>query len=223
MKTFYVGPAAFYEFHCEEKLVDDILIKIKDCDWLKTTVTGKDNLFYAGYDKFEDGNLSFYDENLYTWLHECLDQVAAKHFEKFKLKVVDLWATKAEFGQAAITHDHAYSMFSGVLYLSSCKRSQTVFYYEDHFNTKWKFFLAHTKENRISVEVAPEKGKLIIWPSDIVHKVNPHVGSGTRYSLAFNTFIEGKSNVDNSRLNLKVSNGLEPEDKFYFTLNAKKS
>lgn len=221
MKSFYVGAAKFFEFECPNELVELALDKAKECEYNHLLY---DNGITVGYQKQDDGSyVSLYDEKLYDWLTDCANQVANTYFKNHKLKICDLWVVKSKFGNVAKTHLHGYSLFSGLLYLTSCTRSETVFYYKDHFLNRWEFFLGDTfiGNRNIVHKVTPEKGKLLIWPSDIEHSVNPHTNKDDRYTIAFNTFIEGKiSNFPTARLDINV--GGSQSESFIFDLGKKK-
>ena len=43
--------------------------------------------------------------------------------------------------------------------------------------------------NSMTWEVTPEEGKLMIWPSWLLHYVKPNLSDDTRISIAFNTTV----------------------------------
>lgn len=164
--------------------------------------------------KSEYGYTSFYHEELYNFLNACIKQVGEKNFNNFSLKIVDLWTTKSKFGQSSQSHSHVMSIFSGLLYLTDCDRSETEFTINSRLYDNWKFFIHENFINNkeLSYKVKPKKGKLIIWPSDIKHRITPHATRDDRYTIAFNTFLEGKSPKASARLNISLTNGCQPED-----------
>lgn len=211
MKTIDVGSSRFFEFKCDEDLVDRIIPNVKSLDYKKASVSQPNNIS-VGYEKVDDYNYrSFYDEELYNWLNQCLESVKNIYFTHYKLAICDLWAVEAKFGQSSVTHNHGFSLFSGLLYLTDCNRSETVFTYDDHFSSKYGFLFAELiKQEKREFKIKPEKGKLIIWPSDFIHHVSPHTDKKTRYTIAFNTFLEGKSPISTSgRLTLNVGKSHE--------------
>lgn len=50
--------------------------------------------------------------------------------------------------------------------------------------------------NSRSWSVTPEKGSMLIFPSNVEHMVEEYLGDTPRVSLAFNTFIRGNVNSD---------------------------
>ena len=89
-----------------------------------------------------------------------------------------------------------------MLYFSTFKNSKTLFKSTD----PWRNHLPIMQSNENEFSVTPEKGKLIIWRSDIMHTIQPHSDmKNIRYTLAFNTFFDGVvSTEDTAQLKLKV-------------------
>lgn len=58
----------------------------------------------------------------------------------------------------------------------------------------------------IQSQISPKSGKLVIFPSVIKHNVTPVLDNEKRYTIAFNTFIDGNiGNYKNATvLNLKT-------------------
>lgn len=192
MEKILLGPYPIYIFDSPADLVDVTLDKIKQLSFKKINTNDvSNNVISIGYDEENEQQVKFYDESFYKYLYDCIDQITAIHLTNVKLKIVDIWAVRAKFGEQSGPHIHGNSMFSGVYYFTSCKRSQLVFTLEDHFAKYWEFLIdANLKRNPIELKITPEKGKLYIFPSFLVHKVLPHGEPFDRYSLAFNTFFE---------------------------------
>ncbi len=206
-----------HEFFCEPELVDHVMDDISKCDFKRSQLMDKQQYAKVGYPKTEHGHESFYNEKLYKWLDECLAVVAEKYLTNLSLRICDMWVVQAKFGQGSELHNHSMSMFSGLLYLDDCKRSETVFECENSLHNSWDTFLGtNLKPNKIVQKVTPQKGKLIIWPSALHHRISPHTDKHTRHSIAFNAFVEGNIKTYTARLSLKVGNGVGPEHSFDF-------
>lgn len=219
MKEFLIGNATFYEFQASETLVDAILANVNndDVEYKKINPTQPDVSSIA-YSKNENGYTSFYHKELYKFLDQCLNEVSHKNFKDFSLKIIDLWVMKTKFGQSSQSHNHKMSMFSGLLYLTDCTKSETEFTMNTRLWDNWNFFLhdMFINNNELNFKVQPKKGKLIIWPSDIKHRIMPHTMKEDRYTIAFNTFIEGKSTKSSARINISLTNGCQTEDTIPF-------
>lgn len=196
---FYVGSYPIYEFTSSNELADAVLQDIQKLEY--PPKSSGPTFGYVGTDRQQ-----YHNQQLYDWLYDCLNVVSDKHLKNINLKIVDLWSVKTKFGEAAVLHNHTNSMFSGVYHLTDCDRSELVFQSPDNFYEQWKFLLADNLQNvpnRVSVK--PKKGKLYIWPSSLLHSINPHTQTMPRYSLAFNTFFEINESYETKRLNLNCS------------------
>lgn len=90
-------------------------------------------------------------------------------------------------------HNHPRSFLSGVYYVKVPKNSGNVIF--NHPCTLMKFwYQQYTKEinheSHPQVFVAPEVGKLIIFPSWLEHVVQPNKVKKNRISIAFNVSVQ---------------------------------
>lgn len=207
MEKILLGPYTIYSFDSPPDLVDHTIEKIKKLDYQKVGSSEvNNNVISIGYELRDGKKVNFYDEKFYSHLYTCIKQVEEIHLVNSKLKIVDIWGVKAKFGDQSVSHNHNNSMFSGVFYFTSCKRSQLVFTLEDQFAKKWEFiFDSNLKRNPVELKITPEKGKLYIFPSFLVHKVLPHSEPFDRYSLAFNTFIEIEDEYATRKISLNCN------------------
>lgn len=215
MQQFFMGSYPCYQFKIDDDLVDEVLSIVKDMTYSSlgypseiTLPVPSPNLNTTkmGYIGKDNELQSFYHEKLYTVLQDCSSKVAKLHFTDFDLKICDLWTTKSLFGNFAGSHNHQYSIFSGLLYLTDTTRSQTVFSIPDMFYETWSHFLgAGIIPQQNEYKVLSEKGKLIFWPSLIKHKITPHTDKEVRHTIAFNTMLQGVSHLPTSRLQLSVA------------------
>jgi hypothetical protein len=197
---------SIYEFFCDTNLIDKVMPEVigPNIVWETNTEPNSSTpnapaLSRHGY--FDD-KTPFYQPDLFNWIQECVDKVSEKHFNNLKLSIVDSWLTKNQFGDRPVFHSHKYSIVSGLLYFSTFKNSKTLFKSTD----PWRNHLPIMPSNENEFSVTPEKGKLIIWRSDILHTIQPHSDiKNTRYTLAFNTFFDDAvSTNDTAQLKLKV-------------------
>lgn len=196
MNKEFVHGYPFYTFQAPENLVNRVLERIqKELTFKKIGVDDNKTTSFYGYTETEDYFSCFYDEELYNYLNNCIDPVFAEHFTYGnKSKVVDLWATKTNFTASSEYHRHHFSIFSGLLYLQDSSTS-TSFIFEDKFEEYWSKFMP-VKHQKLEWKSESKKGKIIIWPSFIKHRILPNRDKLTRYTLAFNTFWD--STVSNT-------------------------
>jgi hypothetical protein len=221
MQQFFMGSYPCYQFQLDDTLVDEVLTLVKDVTYISKGHPSETTLFVPsnmptskiGYIGENYNFQSFYHANLYNILQDCSSKVAKQHFKDFDLKICDLWTTKSPFGHYSDYHNHQYSMFSGLLYLTDTTRSQTVFSIPDMFYEAWSNFMGQGLIKQTNeYKVSSEKGKLIIWPSLIKHKISTHTDKETRYTIAFNTMLNGVSHLPTARLQLTTGGA---ENKFY--------
>ncbi len=200
---FYVGPYPVYTFDSTLELADQTLSIVKNLDFQSIKNSQDEKLVSLGYTGQHE---KLFHKELYDWFYDCLEKIELIHLIGLKLKIVDIWGVRAKFGESSVNHAHNNSMFSGVYHLSDCKRSELVFSYQDQFYENWKFVLSdNIKVNTITVPVNPKKGRLYIWPSNLLHKINPHTEMDNRYSLAFNTFFEMNESFETKKLVLRCT------------------
>jgi uncharacterized protein (TIGR02466 family) len=212
MKTLPISNTFMYEFEQEYNIADIVLEHIKNSN-LQFTSNNIENKKYqyshTGY--FDLGNKklgSYYEPNLFQWIEKCLEQVREKHFTIGKLEVCDSWVVRAKFGEIADKHFHAYSVFSGLFYVTDHPNTTTIFYPQDQlYRILYPVFGKASKELSTRIEVKPSAGKLIIWPSFIDHGIQVHKYKTTRYTVAFNSFLSGMiGDVRAGFLHNKVTN-----------------
>jgi len=202
-------PAGYiFEFFDEANLADDILCDIEDknIDWV-TSKTGQQGLeIFTNLVYPKNGN--YVNTKVFSWLETCLEEVRNCYFTSGKLSITDAWVHKSDFGEKSSSHWHSMSMFSGLFYLTDHTNTVTYFEIPDDFHTRYdSIFAPILKKDQIKISSNPEKGRLLIWPSYIKHYVDKHRYKDSRYTLAFNTFLEGDLyDVPGARLNIKLSN-----------------
>ena len=107
-----------------------------------------------------------------------------------KLKIIKSWATKHEFGDRAIRHNHANCLFSGILYLKTPDGSGNKIIFE---NTSASFthpyFKFTLRENHLlnaqSWAVDVIEKDFVLFPSHVFHRVPVSQSKEDRYVIAF--------------------------------------
>jgi uncharacterized protein (TIGR02466 family) len=179
----------FYEFQCDEDLIDKIFSKAVDETFLtnlKNSIT-KEN---------------FYQESLYDWLDSCVEEVRKIYYtDTIKLKITNCWFNKSKKMELHHVHNHPSSIISGILYLTTHNSGETVFYQQNPWRqigekriadiSNRKFTDFYEDPAAIVSKVTPTKGKLILFPGSIRHGTRPNKESFPRYTLSFNTYFSG--------------------------------
>lgn len=189
MKSDYIHGYPFYTFQVSDDLVDSVLEQVIKLDYKPINLDVPSLLGYNVDD--QQNKTSFYDKRLYDFFDSCLEPIYKKHFTYSTTHVInDLWATKTKFGGSFTPHIHSYSVFSGLLYLQNSKTG-TIFSFPDRLASLWGHF-AVCNEQQVTYVSESIKGKLLIWPSCINHRTAPHKEKESRYSIAFNSFWNGR-------------------------------
>jgi|11_taG_2_1085331.scaffolds.fasta_scaffold12095_5 uncharacterized protein (TIGR02466 family) len=100
------------------------------------------------------------------------------------------WFTQTLTNQTSDYHKHKNSVFSAVLHLNNANGNLGFIDFEDNL------FDFNKKENNIfnsnAFEIVPKEGSIIIFPSNLYHKIMLNNENETRYSLALNIMPTGK-------------------------------
>lgn len=107
-----------------------------------------------------------------------------------RLRVTQSWLNYSKKGEWHHKHSHPNSFISGVLYMKAAKESDRIYFYRDGYQQidllTENFNVYNSKSWWLSVET----GSLMLFPSSLVHSVEP-VQVEERISLSFNTFPVG--------------------------------
>lgn len=180
-----------YEFQCaDEILVEEVVKQATSRNFIKSS---SNNISV---------NDHFYNSKLFDWFDQCIAQVGDMYYkDSVSLPIISCWVTKTSKLERHHTHSHPNSILSGIFYLTSHDKAETVFYYKNPYvemgtheilrtsNTLNK----HPLENPtiITGKINPVKGKLVLFASSIQHGTRPNLDSNIRYTVSFNTFFSG--------------------------------
>jgi hypothetical protein len=198
MNTIPLPTQFIYEFSIDQDLVDRSLeyflgLDLKSVNSIRN-INSPEFLESTGInDRYGNAVTSVYYKELFDELQKCVDQVGAKHFNNQTFAICDSWLTRSKFGQSGLPHWHAWSVFSGLLYMTDQEKSHTIFSLDDPFFEKYKHPFGTESVNKIPYDfsIKPVKGRLIIWDSSLLHRIGPIPEKNTRYTLAFNTWMTG--------------------------------
>lgn len=174
----------FYEFNCPEDLVDRMIEYVKTLDYRENL----SNSVQIGLIK---------DLELIDWFNKCLDELSIELFGEtdFRLRVIQSWATRCQFTELHQAHTHRNSVFSGILYLSTHSKQGSTFF---HLPSPWHYFehnkflnLNHKKPKEHTYDYPSVKGKMIVFPSNLMHGSRTNIQRSNRYIIGFNSFFEG--------------------------------
>jgi uncharacterized protein (TIGR02466 family) len=120
-------------------------------------------------------------------------QIALDFKENLNHEIIDAWININKHKDFNNTHKHIGSTFSGIYYVKVPENSGVIeftnpmselpYVIGDWMIKEYNFF------NSKTWKVNPEEGKLMIWPSWLLHYVKPNLSNDDRISIAFNTRI----------------------------------
>lgn len=142
-------------------------------------------------------NTELHEDTQLANLVEFFNKSIELYFEEMSIdcqsfEITHCWANRSGEGEAYHHfHYHPNSFLSGVFYLTSGGGGNTVFKSEHRPQ-----LAPNTKKdnmwNILRFEATPEAGKLILFPSHLDHKTEPHTAADhVRYSIAFNVIFKG--------------------------------
>ena len=146
-------------------------------------------------------------KELYDWFAECLEEIRVKQkYDCEKIEITNSWFNVALGGYQMFQnyHKHSMSMFSGVYYLSEGAATS----FEDpevHRSEAELEVLRFDYQPWYHSDAKP--GKLVIFPSWLYHRTDPHFGSNDRYVISFNSFPTGRINhnlATDSKITIQV-------------------
>jgi uncharacterized protein (TIGR02466 family) len=140
------------------------------------------------------------DEHMSHFYHEVLGY----DFDVFP-EMSSSWLVRSLPGQESDWHIHANSLFSGVVYVKADENCGDISFRKDPDITS--FLQPPIKQKTIYNHRVrrfnPKTGMLLIFPSNILHKVEINNANFERISIAFNYFVKGSFKEHISSLELR--------------------
>ena len=182
MNKIDVCPQQILSFDAPNDIINDALNNVLNEEW---TINSPNN--YYSKDTF----LHKRDEYKYLikWFDDCLYKVQRQKQYTFRGQfcLTQCWANKTVTNGAHHVHNHPNSLLSGIFYLTDS--TPTVF----GEPLKWHLPLVQAMNSgQSTTRVTPVKGRLLIFPSTLMHGTDKSNDNEPRYSMSFNTFIQGE-------------------------------
>jgi uncharacterized protein (TIGR02466 family) len=143
-------------------------------------------------------NKNILDLAVFDGIREFMQASVDQYFEAVysplnavKLKITQSWLNYTNTNESHHAHSHQNSFVSGVFYIQTEDTDKIHF-----LQNQYKQLEVPAREfnlyNSNSWWLAASTGKLVLFPSSLVHHVEPVVANRTRISLSFNTFPVGQ-------------------------------
>jgi len=119
-------------------------------------------------------------------------------------KITTSWITYTNPGSRGILHRHRNSLLSGIVYLQTNENSGNIIF-EKYKNVN-DFYVDRKEYNLFNSELwyyKPFDNKIVIFPSDIFHRIDKNKSNILRISIAFNAVPVGTFGESDSALTIK--------------------
>ena len=119
-----------------------------------------------------------------------------------KLEISSSWFTKTHKGEQSPMHDHKNCVFSAVYYYGDYDDKVANLIFKNPIVNLTSYRLNVGKSNKFNtydIEITPQSGSLLIFPSYVSHKIDVHKSDIPRLSLAFNMVPVGQYGIGDSQ------------------------
>ena len=196
-KAFYVK-----KLEIDTKKIISVMNKTFGSSGTKSTLDVKDislvseSMFVLEEDKFADLKSELMKE-FYIFSNSIM-------FYPNEFGITTSWFTKTTKNQSSNYHNHHNCMISGIFYLQTDENSGDIVF-EDFTNQRNKLIpKEYNIYNSTDYRIKPIDGLLILFPSEVHHKILKSTSDNYRYSLAFNLTPIGKIGTGDSYINMKL-------------------
>ena len=119
-----------------------------------------------------------------------------------ELEISSSWFTKTHKGESSPMHDHKNCVFSAVYYYGDYDDKVGNLIFKNPIVNLTSYRLNVGKSNKFNtydIEITPQSGSLLIFPSYVSHKIDVHKSVIPRLSLAFNMVPVGQYGIGDSQ------------------------
>jgi uncharacterized protein (TIGR02466 family) len=114
-------------------------------------------------------------------------------------KICNSWLTKSKPGQFSTSHSHRNSWLSGVYYPKG-DPGFSIKFYHDNCSPFFSLPKEYNLYNSTEWSVFPEDNYLILFYSQLRHKIMPNQSNNDRFSLAFNVLHKGELGLADTKI-----------------------
>jgi len=125
-------------------------------------------------------------------------------------EITTSWFNEIEPGDGSHSHCHTNALISGVVYLRANPDSGNITFTDWSYKQIRPIPTEHWIHNAQQWTYVPENKMMLIFPSDLWHKIEENKSNENRYSLAFNVMPVGTIGNDNTDSHMKIKYGLIP-------------
>ena len=145
--------------------------------------------------------------DLRKFIQKCLDMYFLHVYQPktpkhVRLTLTQSWLNFTKPGEHHHVHTHPNSIISGCLYISA-KQNEDMITFQRRDIPQFQIETDNVNEfNSLEMSVPVATNDIVLFPSNMLHRVPETTSSDIRISIAFNSFFRGKiGNVDTSGVN----------------------
>jgi len=123
-----------------------------------------------------------------------LDYVDKIFCPKYKVEpyITQSWLNYTKTNEYHHQHTHTNSFISGVLYFLADPNLDNITFCNEKYQAISIKPKSYNLFNSTTWNFPVEKNQVILFPSDLIHKVSTKKGNNLRLSLSFNVFLKGR-------------------------------
>jgi uncharacterized protein (TIGR02466 family) len=172
-------------------------------DLKKQTINNKGNSNTKNVYILNEPSLRNLNKDIKFFIKDYFDTIIETTDQIFPY-ITQSWLNYTEKNGFHHLHNHTNSYVSGVLYLDVKENDSITFYKNDNNDIFSLNRDTYNAFNCFSWTVPVKKNQILLFPSYLKHAVLNKDSSGTRISLAFNTFIKGTFGAKYDMVELKL-------------------
>jgi uncharacterized protein (TIGR02466 family) len=143
----------------------------------------------SNYGGWQSKSIEKIDKNFESLFNKI--SLSVKKIEKHlllskELKLINLWYNVNGLGSFNRPHNHLGSVVSGVYYISIPKNSGNLIFLNQNLDNFYKSIKQYNKYNSTIWSVEPENNLCLLFPSYLIHYVEPNLNKEERISISFN-------------------------------------
>lgn len=182
--------------------LDGLFERVQDLEYTRMAIGNGDisvNKWLLEQEQFADlKSLILEEVNIFTHYLLHMDP------QKIQWRLQNSWAVRHEPNDWSQGHHHTNSVLSGVYYIKTNQSSGNLVFTRSHdtiSTSTFDFpFTQFTEFNSKSFGITPQSGEIVIFPSHLVHSVDPNLSNEQRFAVAFNfvptgTWGEGEHEI----------------------------
>jgi len=168
-------------FSLDTKKIKNKILNLKSKDKGRTV---------SNYSGWQSKSIEKIDKNFESLFNKI--SISVKKIEKHlllskELKLINLWYNVNGLGSFNRPHSHPGCVISGVYYVSIPKNSGSIVFLNKDLDTFYQDNIKNYNEyNSSTWTIEPKENQCILFPSYLIHYVEPNLNKEERISISFN-------------------------------------